>query len=141
MQAEFNRTRTKSTTETVEYEVQQGVESVLGAASEPLDLDMASLPQGQALCACQSLPSKSQRQERASKHHGISEFEVSIDGVSFVGGLPMSDAPATAPTPNQTSNALFPPVLKSQVASSVILRYVDGITRRINKVTEARLSC
>lgn len=50
----------------------------------------------------------------------------------------MTDGPQGAPATNQQpSNALFPPVLRSQVASSVILKYVDGITKRINKVSEA----
>lgn len=46
MQAEYERSRTKSTTETVEYEMETGVEGALGQASDALGLDMSTLPQG-----------------------------------------------------------------------------------------------
>lgn len=52
-------------------------------------------------------------------------------------GMPGSSAP-TGPRPN-TATTMFPPVLKSEQPSSVILKYMEGIGKRVLKVTDAKL--
>lgn len=55
-------------------------------------------------------------------------------------GMPMTTGggPPAAAKPNPAKQE-FPAVLKDELPSSVILRYMDGITKRVQKLNELRL--
>ena len=59
----------------------------------------------------------------------------------FSAGIPSaagSAAPPAGPRPPQAAT-LFPPVLKDEQPSSVVLRYMDGLTKKIQKITDLQL--
>ena len=40
------------------------------------------------------------------------------------------------PVPGPANNGLFPPILKDEAPSTHILRYMDGINKRVQKLQE-----
>ena len=59
--------------------------------------------------------------------------------VSPWAGIPTVDGNGQqprGPVPGPANNAVFPPVLKDEAPSTHILRYMDGITKRVQKLQE-----
>ncbi len=44
--------------------------------------------------------------------------------------------PQPRAVPGGSGNTLFPPVLKDELPSAVILRYMDGISKKIQKLSD-----
>lgn len=60
--------------------------------------------------------------------------------ILFRAGIPTVDGnghQSKGPVPGPANNSVFPPVLKDEAPSVHILRYMDGITKRVQKLQEA----
>ena len=63
--------------------------------------------------------------------------------LSLVSGMPGSVGGSAPPAPGagggKAAIPIFPPVLKNELPSGHILKYMEGLTKRSMKITEARL--
>ena len=63
-------------------------------------------------------------------------FDTYIDS-RLLAGMPGS-APGQPTTRPNSGTAMFPPVLRTEVPSSVILKYMDGLSKRSVKITDTQ---